>query len=107
MQNMTHLDILQFSACHSCTGVDFLGMITCSSVDDMIQPTWVASEGASTYMADAGMNIWDELCCLEQTCCAHKMSRWFTYLNVYRANNNLDLVEWAIAAHGMYKSIQV
>ena len=51
----------QFRNCHLQMGADFMGMITCSSVDDLIQPTWAASEGASTYMADAGMNMWDEL----------------------------------------------
>lgn len=60
-----------------------MGMITRSSVDDLIQPTWVASEGASTYMADAGTNMWDELRRFEQTCCARKMSELRSYLSPF------------------------
>ena len=80
---LTYLGTLQFSDCHHHTSAEFLGMISHLSINDHIQPMWVASVGAAMYMADAGTNIWDELHHFEQTCCLHKMSEWPYLIDKY------------------------
>ena len=47
-------------------------MITRPSVDNMIQPTWLGSEGVAIFFTDSlKMNAWDLLRQFELSCCAN------------------------------------
>jgi hypothetical protein len=69
----------QLQSLHLCTGVEYFGMVTCSSVDDMIQPSWLGSKGATIFFADTlEMNAWDLLRQFEQSCCSKKFCKLIT-----------------------------
>ena len=62
---------MQLQSLHSHTGVEYFAMVTRPSVDNMIQPSWLGSSGASIFFTDSlGMNAWDLLRQFEQSCCA-------------------------------------
>jgi hypothetical protein len=66
----------QFQSMHSRTGVEYYAMITRGSVDDMIQPSWLGSEGAAVFFSDTlATNAWDLLRQFEQSCCARKFGK--------------------------------
>jgi hypothetical protein len=64
---------IQLQSLHSRTGIEFFGMVTRSSVDDMIEPSWFGSAGATVFFADSfKINTWDLLRQFEQVCCSRK-----------------------------------
>ena len=70
---------IQLQSLHSRTGVEYFGMVTCPSVDDMIQPSWLGSKGAAIFFADSlGTNAWDLLRQFEQSCCSKKFCKLIT-----------------------------
>jgi hypothetical protein len=51
-------------------------MATRVSVDDVVQPTWLGSEGATIFFADSlKMSAWDLLRQFEQSCCSRKFGK--------------------------------
>jgi hypothetical protein len=75
---------MQLQRLHSRTGVEFFAMATRASVDDMIQPTWLGSQGATIFLADGfGTNAWDLLRHFEQSCCSRKFG-WSLFARVKR-----------------------
>ena len=67
---------IQLQSLHSRTGLEFFAMVTRSSIDEMIQLSWLGSEGAAIFLANTlGTNTWDLLRQFEQPCCSRKFSK--------------------------------
>jgi hypothetical protein len=56
-------------------------MVTRPNVDDMIDPSWLGSDGAAIFFTDSlGTNAWDILRQFEQSCCSKKFGKSLTAL---------------------------
>ena len=74
--------MIQFLSLNSRTGVEYFAMVTRPSVDDIIQPSWLGSDGASVLFTDSlGTTTWDILRQFEQSCCARKIGKQLIYTN--------------------------
>ena len=70
--------IVKFQSLHSHTGVVFFVIVTCASINDIIQPSWLRSDGAFVSFADSlRTNMWDMLRQFEQSCYARKFGKPF------------------------------
>src|ERR1700683_1404958 len=70
--------VTKLQSLHSHTSVEFFAMVTRASVDDIIQPLWMGSDGASLFLNDSlGTNTWDMLRQFEQYSCARKFGKPF------------------------------